>query len=102
MRTASAKGLANRVIVLRHALRNALLPVVTIIGVNIANLLGGAVFMETIFSWPGMGQLFLDGVQSRDYPLIMGLTLILATSILLVNLITDVAYGIIDPRIRYR
>lgn len=102
MRTARAKGLANRVVVMRHALRNALLPVVTIIGVNIANLLGGAVFMETIFSWPGMGQLFLDGVQSRDYPLIMGLTLILATSILLVNLLTDVAYGIIDPRIRYR
>ncbi len=102
MRTARAKGLSSRVVVTRHALRNALLPVVTIIGVNVANLLGGAVFMETIFSWPGMGQLFLDGVESRDYPLIMGMTLILAITILLANLLTDVAYGIIDPRIRYR
>ncbi len=102
MRTAQAKGLAHRVVVIRHGLRNALLPVVTIIGVNVANLLGGAVFIETIFSWPGMGQLFLDGVESRDYPLIMGLTLVLAITILLANLLTDVAYGIIDPRIRYR
>ena len=102
MRTAHSKGLASRVIVSRHALRNALMPVVTIIGVNVANLLGGAVFLETIFSWPGMGQLFLDGVESRDYPLIMGLTLILATTILLANLLTDVAYGVIDPRIRYQ
>jgi peptide/nickel transport system permease protein len=101
VRTARAKGLSERIVVGIHALRNALLPVVTIIGAYIPNLLGGAVFIESIFSWPGMGRLFLDGVESRDYPLIMGMTLILAVVILAANLLTDIAYAIVDPRIRY-
>jgi peptide/nickel transport system permease protein len=101
VRTARAKGVGERGVVASHALRNALLPVVTIIGAHIPNLLGGAVFIESIFSWPGMGRLFLDGVESRDYPLIMGIALILAIVILTANLLTDVAYAIIDPRIRY-
>ncbi|MGH2533424.1 MAG: ABC transporter permease [Thermomicrobiales bacterium] len=101
VRTARAKGLRERLVVGVHALRNALLPVVTIIGAYIPNLLGGAVFIESIFAWPGMGRLFIDGVESRDYPLIMGLTLILAIIILTANLLTDVAYALIDPRIRY-
>lgn len=101
VRTARSKGLGERVVTGSHALRNALLPVVTIIGASIPNLLGGAVFIESIFSWPGMGRLFLDGVQSRDFPLIMGMTLVLATAVLLANLATDVAYAFIDPRIRY-
>jgi peptide/nickel transport system permease protein len=101
VRTARAKGLSERIVVGIHALRNALLPVVTIIGAYIPNLLGGAVFIESIFSWPGMGRLFLDGVESRDYPLIMGMTLILAVVILTANLLTDIAYAIVDPRIRY-
>lgn len=101
VRTARAKGLLNAVVVGRHALRNALLPVVTIIGTYMPNLLGGAVFIESIFSWPGMGRLYLDGVEARDYPLIMGMTLILAVAILIANLLTDVAYAVIDPRIRY-
>jgi peptide/nickel transport system permease protein len=101
VRTARAKGLRERLVVGVHALRNALLPVVTIIGAYVPNLLGGAVFIESIFSWPGMGRLFIDGVESRDYPLIMGLTLILAVVILAANLLTDVAYALIDPRIRY-
>lgn len=101
IRTARAKGLGERIITNRHALRNALLPVVTIIGSYIPNLLGGAVFIESIFSWPGMGRLFIEGVEARDYPLIMGLILILATIILLANLLTDVAYALIDPRVRY-
>ncbi len=101
VRTARAKGLGERIVVGIHALRNALLPVVTIIGAYIPNLLGGAVFIESIFSWPGMGRLFLDGVESRDYPLIMGMTLILAVVILAANLLTDIAYAIVDPRIRY-
>lgn len=101
VRTARAKGLSERLVVGMHALRNALLPVVTIIGAYIPNLLGGAVFIESIFSWPGMGRLFLDGVESRDYPLIMGMTLILAVVILAANLLTDIVYAIVDPRIRY-
>ncbi|HEX2910533.1 MAG TPA: ABC transporter permease [Chloroflexia bacterium] len=101
IRTARAKGLAERVVIGKHTLRNALLPVVTIIGASVPSLLAGAVFTESIFSWPGMGQLFLDGVESRDYNLVMGLTLILATLVLLSNLATDIAYSLIDPRIRY-
>lgn len=101
IRTARAKGLAERVVIGLHALRNALLPIVTIIGAQIPNLLSGAVFIESIFSWPGMGSLFLDGVESRDYPLIMGMTLVLAITVLLANLLTDLAYAVVDPRIRY-
>jgi peptide/nickel transport system permease protein len=101
VRTARAKGLGERTVVGFHALRNALLPVVTIIGSYVPNLLGGAVFIESIFSWPGMGRLFIEGIESRDYPLIMGLTMILAIVILVANLLTDVAYAVIDPRIRY-
>ena len=85
----------------KHVLRNALIPVVTVIGANVANLIGGAVFLESIFSWPGTGQLYLDAIDSRDYPMIMGTTLMLAIIILLANLITDLMYGLIDPRIRY-
>jgi peptide/nickel transport system permease protein len=101
VRTARSKGLGERLVIGRHALRNALLPVITIIGAQIPFLLGGAIFIESIFGWPGMGSLFLDGVSSRDYPLIMGLTLILAIVILTTNLITDVVYALVDPRIRY-
>jgi len=82
-------------------LRNALLPIVTVIGTIIPSLLGGAVFIESVFSWPGMGQLYLDGVENRDYPLVMGITLIFATAVLLANLLTDLAYAVIDPRVRY-
>lgn len=101
VRTARAKGLRERVIILRHGLRNALLPVITIIGAFVPNLVGGAVFIESIFSWPGLGRLYLEGIEARDYPLIMGMTLILAVVILLANLVTDIAYGLVDPRIRY-
>jgi peptide/nickel transport system permease protein len=101
VRTARAKGLREKTVIGVHALRNALLPVVTIIGAYIPNVLSGAVFTESIFAWPGMGRLFIDGVDSRDYPLIMGITLILAVLILAANLLTDVAYAVIDPRIRY-
>lgn len=100
--TARAKGLHERRVLIGHALRNALLPVVTVIGLSLPGLVVGAVFMETIFSWPGMGTLYLDGVQSRDYALIMGMNLVTAVVILTVNLITDVTYAFVDPRIRYR
>lgn len=101
VRTARAKGLREQAVVIRHGLRNALLPVVTIIGAYVPNLLGGAVFIESIFSWPGLGRLYLEGIEGRDYPLIMGMTLILAIVIMIANLLTDLAYGLVDPRIRY-
>lgn len=101
IRTASAKGISYARVIRKHALRNALIPVVTVIGANIANLIGGAVFLESIFSWPGTGQLYLDAIDARDYPMIMGTTLIMAATILLANLVTDLLYGLIDPRIRY-
>ncbi len=101
VRTARAKGLLESRIVIGHALRNALIPIATIIGAYVPALLAGAVFIETIFTWPGMGRLFVDSVTYRDYPVIMGLTMVLAILILLANLLTDVAYGLIDPRIRY-
>lgn len=101
VRTAQAKGLTFRPVVLRHALRNALIPIATIIGTYIPNLLAGAVFIETIFAWPGMGRLFVDSVNARDYPVVMGLTLTLAIIILTANLLTDITYAMIDPRIRY-
>jgi peptide/nickel transport system permease protein len=100
--TARSKGLAERSVIAGHALRNALLPVVTNIGLSLPSLVVGAVFIETIFSWPGMGSLYLDAVQSRDYALIMGMNLVTATVILMANLVTDVTYAFVDPRIRYR
>jgi peptide/nickel transport system permease protein len=102
IRTARAKGLSDNRVVLRHAFPNALIPIVTVIGSNFAALLGGAVFIETVFSWPGMGTLFLDGIESRDYPLIMGITLFMALTILAVNTLTDLLYCWIDPRIALR
>ena len=101
IRTAQAKGLSQRVTIGSHALRNALIPIVTILGATVPPLIGGAVFLESIFSWPGMGTLYLDAIAGRDYPLIMGITFIIATAILVANLLTDIAYALIDPRIRY-
>jgi peptide/nickel transport system permease protein len=99
--TARAKGLSEPIVILRHALRNALIPIVTVIGFSIPNLLAGAVFTETIFAWPGMGSVFVDGVNSRDFPLVMGITLITATTVLICNLLTDIAYAFINPKIRF-
>lgn len=99
--TARAKGLAERWVILHHALRNALIPIVTVIGFSIPNLLAGAVFTETIFAWPGMGSLFVDGVNARDFPLVMGVTLVTASAVLISNLLTDIAYALINPKIRY-
>jgi peptide/nickel transport system permease protein len=100
IRTARAKGLREGVVIKRHAFRNALLPIVTILGLAIPGLIGGSVIFETIFSIPGMGQLFYSSVMSRDYPTIMGLAVISAFLTLLGNLIADIAYGLVDPRIR--
>ncbi len=101
MMTAQAKGLQPYAVIVRHALRNAFLPVLTILGLRLPDLFGGAIIIETIFNWPGMGLLYMDGVSTRDYPLIMGLVLISAFLIVMSNLVTDIAYAVVDPRIRY-
>ncbi len=101
VRTARAKGLPERVIATRHALKNALLPLVTIIALELPTLFGGAVFTETIFSWPGMGRLFITSAALFDYPVLMAILIINAALIILFNLIADVVYAMVDPRIRY-
>ena len=100
MRTARAKGLKPRVITWRHTMRNAILPVVTIIGLSIPNLVAGALFIESIYSWPGMGSLFVDAIAARDYPMVMGVMLVSAIVVLTANLATDLTYAVVDPRIR--
>ena len=101
VQTARAKGLPEPVVIGKHALRNALLPVVTILGLSLPGLIGGSVIIESIFAIPGMGQLMVQSVFSRDYPVIMGNLVIVATLTLLANLLADVAYGLVDPRIRF-
>lgn len=98
--TARAKGLAERVVICKHALRNALLPVITILGLSVPGLIGGSVIFETIFAIPGMGKLFYDGVMMRDYPLIMGNLVLVAVLTLVGNLLADIGYALADPRIR--
>ncbi len=98
--TAKAKGLSNRTVIFKHALRNALLPVITILGLSVPGLIGGSVIFETIFAIPGMGQLFYASVMARDYPIIMGILVIGAVLTLFGNLIADVSYALADPRIR--
>ncbi|MCL6450367.1 MAG: ABC transporter permease [Acetobacteraceae bacterium] len=101
VRTARAKGVPERGVVYRHALRNALIPVVTVIGLLLPALVGGAVITETVFGWPGMGSLALAAAVGRDYPMVMGVTLVVGTVVVLANLGVDLAYGLLDPRIRY-
>lgn len=98
--TARAKGLSERVVIYKHALRNALLPVITILGLSVPGLIGGSVIFETIFAIPGMGQLFYMSVMSRDYPVVMGILFIGAVLTLIGNLIADLSYAVADPRIR--
>jgi peptide/nickel transport system permease protein len=102
IRTAWAKGLRERVVVLRHAVRNALIPVVTLIGLQAPLLIGGAVIIEQIFVLPGMGLMMLDAVNQRDYPVITGVFLIVGVSVMLINLLVDLSYGLLDPRVRHQ
>jgi len=101
VRTARAKGLAERVVIYRHALRNAMLPVVTILGLSLPFLFSGAVITEAVFAWPGMGTLIIEAVSTRDYGLLMGTNLFLAVLVIIGNLLADVFYAIVDPRIRF-
>jgi peptide/nickel transport system permease protein len=101
IRTARAKGLSEKIVIYKHALRNALIPVVTIISLSLGQLISGAVLTETIFVWPGMGTLIFQAVMNRDYPVIMDATMVLAFMILMANLLADIMYALVDPRIRY-
>lgn len=101
VRTAKAKGLKERVVILKHVLRNSLIPVVTYLGMEIPLLLGGAVVTEQVFSWPGLGLLMIKSIGARDYPIVLGITVLVALAVLIFNIITDLIYGWLDPRIRY-
>src|SRR3982075_1015909 len=100
VRTAKAKGLSTRVVLLRHAFPNALIPIITILGLQFGTLLAGTIVTETIFSWPGIGRLTVQAISARDYPLLQGCILVIAVSYVVVNLLTDLLYSLIDPRIR--
>ena len=101
IRTARAKGVVERAVVLRHGLKNALIPIVTVVGVQAGYLLGGAVLTETVFAWPGVGTLMVQGILARDFPLVQGCVLVVALSFVVINLIVDLLYAWLDPRIRY-
>jgi peptide/nickel transport system permease protein len=102
IRTARAKGLPELSLLGRHALRNALIPALTVLGVLTPRLLGGAVITETIFAWPGLGRLAVDAAVTRDYPVIMGVTLLVSALVVVSNLVTDLLYPVVDPRISLR
>lgn len=102
IRTARAKGLSSMRVIVVHALRNALIPVVTVIGLIVGQLLSGAILTETIFSWPGIGKWVIEAIRARDYPVVQSAVLIIATIIIIVNLLVDLLYGVVNPRIRYR
>jgi len=99
--TARSKGLVERVVVYKHALKNALIPVVTVMGLQFGTLLGGAVLTETVFSWPGVGRLMVDSILARDYPVVQGAVLVLAVFFVMINLVVDIIYAFLDPRITY-
>lgn len=102
IRTARAKGLRPNVVLSRHALRNMLIPVITVVGLQIGNLLGGAVIVETVFGWPGIGRLLVDAIAQRDYPLVQAAILLITATFIAINLLVDLSYGYLDPRIRVR
>jgi ABC-type dipeptide/oligopeptide/nickel transport system permease component len=102
VRTARAKGVKERLVLFRHILRNALIPIITIVGLRFGYMLGGAIITETVFAWPGMGRLLVMSVKHRDIPMIQGCLLVFAVSFVLVNLIVELIYGVVDPRVRYK
>jgi glutathione transport system permease protein len=102
VRTARAKGLSERVVILKHCMRNALIPVVTMMGLQFGFLLGGSIVVETVFNWPGLGRLLVDAVSMRDYPVIQALVLLFSFEFIVINLAVDLLYGFINPTIRYR
>ncbi len=102
LRTARAKGLAEKTVIMKHALRNALIPSISVVGLQAGALLSGAIITETIFAWPGIGSMLIQAIHSRDFPLVQGTVMVIALSYVLINLVTDIAYAIADPRVRFR
>jgi len=102
IRTAKAKGLTQYVVTARHALKNAFIPVITVIGITTALALGGSVVMERVFSMPGLGNFILEGMLARDFPIVQSITLFFAIAVVFVNLLIDISYGWFDPRVRYQ
>ena len=102
IRTARAKGLRTRTVIMKHALRNSLLPVITVVGLEIGSLLGGSVVTETVFAWPGVGQLLVQSIYHRDFPLVQAAIILLAAVFVLINLFVDILYAVVDPRIQYK
>jgi ABC-type dipeptide/oligopeptide/nickel transport system permease component len=101
IRTARAKGLRDRTTIVRHALRNAAIPVITVAGLQIGFLLSGSVIVEVVFSWPGVGRLVVDSIGARDYPIVQAAVVLLASTLIVINLIVDIVYALVDPRIHY-
>jgi ABC-type dipeptide/oligopeptide/nickel transport system permease component len=101
VRTARAKGLRNQIVIQRHAFRNVLIPVITVIGLQVGFLLGGAVLVEVVFSWPGMGEMIVNGIQQRDFPVVQAGVLVVSLLFILTNLVVDILYAVVDPRIRH-
>ena len=101
VRTARAKGIRERGVVITHALRNALIPTVTVVGLQMGYLLGGSIVVETVFAWPGLGSLMIDSIRNRDYPMVQGVALVFAATFLVVNLVVDALYAYLDPRVQY-
>ena len=101
LRTAKAKGLPRRTVILKHALRNALIPIVTLLSLNIAFIIGGAIITESIFGWPGVGRLYISAINAVDYPTIMAVVLAIGAGVVVMNIVADILYGVLDPRVRY-
>lgn len=101
VRTARSKGLGERLVVYKHALRNALIPIITLLGLSFGSMLSGAVIVETVFGWPGVGRYLVTGISNRDFPVVQGAVLVIAVGFVMANLITDLVYSLVDPRIRY-
>ena len=102
MRTARAKGLRERIVVMRHVLKNALIPIITLVGLQFGAMLSGTVIVETVFAWPGVGRYLISAINGRDFPVVQATVIFIATGFVLVNLLTDLTYALIDPRIRFR
>jgi peptide/nickel transport system permease protein len=101
LRTAKAKGLPRRTVIVKHALRNAMIPIVTLVSLNIAFLIGGAIITESIFGWPGVGRLYITAIGTIDYPVVMAIVMVIGAGIVVMNIVADILYGVLDPRVRY-
>jgi len=101
LRTAKAKGLPRRKVIVKHALRNAMIPIVTLVSLDIAFMIGGAIITESIFGWPGVGRLYINAIQTIDYPVIMAIVMVIGVGIVIMNIVADILYGVMDPRVRY-